>query len=373
MITTDQVRDYFLQLIQVDSLSGQEAEVAALLRRDLEELGCEVTTDQAHESISGQCGNVIGRLAGSAEAPPLLLNAHMDTVAPGQGVTPVLDGDIIRTDGTTVLGGDDKGGCTAVILALRHLREEGWPHGPLEVVFTISEETGLYGAKALDCTQLRAHLGVVAESGALGKITVGAPYANKIDAAFIGRRAHAGLCPERGLNAIAAASKAIAAMQLGRLDEETTANIGVIRGGDARNVVPERCEIEGGARSHQEAKLEGQTRHMLECLKAGAGEVGATVEPRVERAYNGFRLPDDAAAVRLVRAAAERVGLQTAPLVSGGGSDANVFNERGIETVIIPTGPQEVHTTGEWVDVNDLHRACLWVAGIVRCHAAGVA
>ncbi len=371
MISLEQVRDYFLQLVQVDSLSGKEGAVAEVLVRDLEELGFEVTRDRAHEAIGGECGNVIGKLSGTRDAPPLLLNAHMDTVAPGEGVKPVLEGDVIRTDGTTVLGGDDKAGCTAIIMGLRHVKEQSWEHGPLEVVFTIAEETGLTGAKELDYSQLGARVAIVAESGTLGKITVGAPYANKINATIIGKRAHAGVCPERGINAIAAASKGIARMKLGRLDDETTANIGVIHGGDARNVVPERCELEGGARSHNEQKLEAQTKHMLECLRAGAEELKATVEPEVERAYQGFHLPEDAATVRLARAAGEQLGVHVQTVTSGGGSDANVFNAKGIEAAIISTGPQDVHTTDEWVNVKDLYRACLWMAEMVRSFSAG--
>ena len=368
MIDKNEVRDYFLRLVQTDSLSGREAQVAAILAADLEAAGLAVSRDSAGEAIGGQCGNVIGRLP-TGEGPPLLLNAHMDTVAPGEGVMPVVEDDVIRTDGTTVLGGDDKAGCATIVMALRHVLAEGLPHPSLEVVFTVSEETGLTGAKELDYGALAAKWGVVAESGTLGKITTGAPFADSISATIVGRRAHAGVCPEKGINAIAAAARGIARMKLGRLDGETTANIGTIHGGDARNVVPEECVIEGGARSHVEAKLLAQTEHMRQCLEEAAAELGAEAKVELERAYNGYRNEPGEPCVALVQRAAEQIGLETTAAVSGGGSDANVFNQRGIRSVIISTGPQEVHTTSEWARASDLARAAEWLAAIIHCAA----
>jgi len=343
--------------------------VADLLAGDLAALGLEVTRDRAGEALGSDCGNVIGRLR-EGQGPPLLLNAHMDTVAPGQGVKPTFDGDIIRTDGTTILGGDDKAGCTTIIMALRHVLAEGLPHPPLEIVFTIAEEIGLYGAKRLDYSALDAKWGIVAESGEVGKITIAAPSADTIDATIKGRRAHAGVCPEKGINAIAAAARGIARMNLGRLDEESTANVGTIQGGDARNIVPEKCVIVAGARSHVEAKLAAQSEHMKRCLEEGAAELGARAEVVIERAYSGFRLQEGEPCLRLAQEAGAAVGLVTRTEVSGGGSDANVFNERGLRTAIICTGPREVHTTDEYVEVNHLVRATEWLTAIITRAAA---
>jgi tripeptide aminopeptidase len=365
MIDHDELREHFLRLVQTDSLSGREADVAAILAGDLEALGLDVSTDNAGEAFGGNCGNIMARL-GTGSGPPLLLNAHMDTVAPGEGVKPVVDGDIIRTDGTTVLGGDDKGGCTTIIMALRHVLAEGLPHPPLEVVFTVSEESGLTGAKQLDYDALTAEWGIVAESGTLGKITIAAPFADLIDATIRGKRAHAGVCPEKGVNAIAAAARGIARMKLGRLDEETTANVGTIHGGDARNVVPEECALECGARSHVEAKLAAQSEHMRQCLEEGAAELGAEADVQVERGYNGFRLESGEPCLALAEDAGADIGLETICEVGGGGSDANIFNERGIRCAIISTGPQEVHTTGEWASVSHMARAAEWLAAIIQ-------
>ena len=234
------------------------------------------------------------------------------------------------------------------------------------MVFTVSEESGLDGAKSLDVSKLRARMGIAVESGRLGRVTTGAPFADKISAIIRGKRAHAGIRPEAGINAILAASRGIAAMRLGRIDEETTANIGTIEGGDARNVVPELCRIEGGARSHDEAKLQAQVNHMVECLAQGAYAEKATAEVETARAYDGFRLSDDDPCVLLTVQAADDLGITPTIGISGGGSDANILNARGLPSVVIGVGPQDVHTTDEWVDVNDLVAGTEWIVQIIR-------
>ena len=357
MINQDRLVSTFLELVQIDSPSGQEEEIARHLTAKLKSLGLMVVRDQT--------GNVIGRLAG--EGAPLLVSAHIDTVEPGWGVKPVVANGIITSDGATILGGDDKSGVAAILEALRVLVEQDLPHPPLEVALTVSEETGLNGAKGLDLTTLRAKEGIVLDSGGpIGAIVVSAPSQNRLRAVVHGKTAHAGVEPERGINAIVVAAEAIAAMPLGRIDEETTANVGRIQGGTATNIIPDRVEMAGEARSHDESKLEVQVQAMTEALKKAASQHGATVEIDVERSYSTFKLSEEDAIVRRAMAAANTLGLTPVLVPSGGGSDANIFNAGGIATINISSGMDKVHTTEERLAVDDLGKCAEFLLSILR-------
>lgn len=348
MINQDRLMATFLELVQIDSPSGQEEEIAQHLATELMSIGLAAERDAT--------GNVIARLAGEGE--PILLCAHMDTVGPGRGVKPVVREGIITSDGTTILGADDKSGVAVILEVLHVLVEQGLPHPPLEIALTVSEENGLKGAKGLDLSGFRAREGVVLDSGGeIGTIIVTAPSHDKIRAVVHGKAAHAGVEPEKGINAIMVAAEAIAAMPLGRIDEETTANIGRIQGGTATNIVPDRVEIAGEARSHNEKKLEAQVQAMVGALKKAAERRGATVEISVERSYSAFRLTEEDSIVRRAMAAAKTLGLTPILMPSGGGSDANIFNAQGIATINISTGMEKVHTTEE----------CIAVANMVKC------
>jgi len=362
MINQDRLVSTFLELVQIDSPSGHEEEIARHLTAALKSLGLTVVRDET--------GNVIGRLAG--EGAPLLVSAHMDTVEPGRGVNPVVANGMITSDGTTILGGDDKSGVAAILEALRVLVEQGLPHPPLEVALTVSEETGLNGAKGLDLTTLRAKEGIVLDSGGpIGAIVVSAPSQNRLRAVVHGKTAHAGVEPEKGINAIVVAAEAIAAMPLGRIDEETTANVGRIQGGTATNIVPDRVEMAGEARSHDESKLEVQVQAMTEALKKAASQHGAAVEIDVERSYSTFKLSEEDAIVRRAMAAANTLGLTPLLVSSGGGSDANVFNAGGIATINISSGMDRVHTTEERLAVEDLVQCAEFLLGILRLEVGG--
>jgi len=267
----------------------------------------------------------------------------------------VIDGDLIRTDGTTVLGGDDKSGIAIVCECVRVCHEQGIPHPPLEIVFTICEEIGLRGAKHLDLSRVRARRGLVFDSDAVGFVFTRAPGTNLVTAVVRGRAAHAGMAPERGVSAIQVAAEAIAGMRLGRIDAETTANLGMISGGRAVNIVPEEVRVMGEARSHDAERLAAQTAHMQACFEsAAARHPGARVEVRVERSYDPMAVADDAPIVRLLLAAAARVGRPVAAAGMGGGCDANVLNQRGLEVVNLGTGMRDIHSTSEWLRVSDM-------------------
>lgn len=256
-----------MELIQIDSHSGKEGAIAKVLVKKLEEMGLEVTIDDAGVKAGGETGNVIAKLKGTKNGPTILFSAHMDTVTPGEGVKPIVKDGVIYSDGTTVLGGDDKAGIAAILEGIRVIKENNIEHSDVEVVFSIWEEGGLFGAKYLDTSKISAEYGFVLDSGgAPGEIIIQAAQ-DKVNAKIIGKPAHAGVAPEEGVSAIMIAARAIDNMRLLRIDEETTANIGTISGGIATNIVAPEVTIKAEARSINEEKLTAQTAHMVEVLK----------------------------------------------------------------------------------------------------------
>jgi tripeptide aminopeptidase len=380
LIQHERLNNLLIELIQIDSLSRRERDVALRLKREMEELGAAVFIDDAGEKVGGNVGNLIAHFPGSmASAPPLLLSAHMDTVVPGEGIQPIRDGDILRSDGRTVLGGDDKSGVAIICEALRAIKENHLSCGDVDVVFTICEEAGLIGAKCLDVGRLRARTGLVLDSDSVGFLFTKTPAANRMEFRVHGLEAHAGACPERGINAIQVASEGIARMRLGRIDHETTANIGVVEGGMAVNIVPHQVVLRGEARSHNVEKLERQTEHMKRSLEeAAAGRFldldgrrhAATVESKIERNYDPMDVPESAAIVKLVHAAAKSLSLDVKTGAWGGGCDANVLNQKGLVVANLSTGMREIHTVNEWLDLNDLHLSARIVLEVLRLNAA---
>ena len=376
LINQDRLKNLLIELIKIDSLSGRERNVAVRLQKEMESLGAQVWIDDAGGKVGGDTGNVIAHFHATArEAPPLLLSAHMDTVVPGEGIVPILEGDILRTDGRTVLGGDDKSGVAIICEALRVVKETQMPCSDIDVVFTICEEAGLIGAKCLDVSRLRARTGLVLDSDSVGFLFTKAPAANRMEFHIRGLEAHAGVCPEKGINAIKVAAEGIARMQLGRIDHETTGNIGVIEGGMAVNIVPNSIVLRGEARSHSEEKLERQTRHMLQSLEEAASlhvlelegkRYQATVLAKIERKYDSMHVADDSAIVRLVQTAAKNLRLELKTHATGGGCDANVLNQKGLEVANLATGMREIHTVNEWLDLKDLYISAEMVLETLR-------
>jgi tripeptide aminopeptidase len=382
LINPERLKNLLIELIKIDSLSRKEYDVAMRLKREMEDLGAQVSIDDAGERVGGNVGNLIAHFTGTApEATPILLSAHMDTVVPGEGIVPILDGDILRTDGRTVLGGDDKSGVAIICEVLRVVKENRFPSSDVDVVFTICEEAGLIGAKCLDVSQLRARTGLVLDSDSVGFLFTKAPAANRMEFQVHGLEAHAGVCPEKGVNAIKVAADGIAQMSLGRIDHETTANIGVIEGGMAVNIVPNSVILRGEARSHSQEKLDRQTEHMLRCLQNSAArhtlEVGgarftASVEAKIERDYDRMDVSEGAPIVQLVRAAAKNLRVEVKTLATGGGCDANVLNQKGLEVANLSTGMREIHTVKEWLDLKDLNLSAQMVLEVLRLNAANL-
>lgn len=380
MINQERLKKLLIELIKIDSLSRKEYDIAMRLKREMEELGAKVSIDDAGDKVGGNVGNLIAHFSGTApKATPILLSAHMDTVVPGEGIVPVLDGDIVRTDGRTVLGGDDKSGVAIICEVLRVIKENSLPCSDVDVLFTICEEAGLIGAKCLDVNRLRARTGLVLDSDSVGFLFIKAPAANRMEFHVHGLEAHAGVCPEKGVNAIKVASEGIAQMSLGRIDHETTANIGVIEGGAAVNIVPNSVILKGEARSHSQEKLDRQTQHMLRCLQDAAarqtlelpgGRFTAKVEAKIERDYDRMDVPEGAPIVQLVREAAKNLRLEIKTLATGGGCDANVLNQKGLEVANLSTGMREIHTVKEWLDLKDLNFSAQVVLEVLRLNAA---
>ena len=376
MINQERIKNLLLELVQIDSVSREERGVAERIRALCEEMGAEVEIDDAGEKVGGNTGNVVARFPGTiAGAEAIMMSAHMDTVVPGRGVKPIVEGDIIRTDGSTVLGGDDKSGCAVIIETIRCLQEQSIPHAPIDAVFSICEEVGLLGAKHLDMSKVRAKYGIVFDSDDPGFLFTKGPSANHFEFKIHGLESHAGVAPEQGISAIKIAAEGIAAMKLGRIDEETTANIGVIQGGEATNIITNLVTLKGEARSLDDAKLEEQTRHMVKCLEDAAAKYEVTVdgvttrgwvESEVSREYYAMDVSDDSRVVRLVKQAGARMGLKVETMSSGGGCDANIFNKRGIECANLGTGMRAIHTVKEWLDVKDLYASAEMTLEIMR-------
>ncbi len=367
MVNRTRLVDEFLELVKIDSLSRKERQMCDILKRKLENMGFMPVEDNAGEKIGGNSGNIICTVKGTKNVPAILLGAHMDTVVPGIGKKAVVAGDIIKTDGTTILGGDDASGIAIILETMKLLKEENIPHGDIQIVFTVAEEIGLLGAKNLDYRKIHAKYGFILDSdGNIGCAAVKAPSHNKINVVIKGKAAHAGMEPENGISAFTIMSHAIANMKLGRIDEETTANIGIIHGGTATNIVCDRVEIEGEARSRQQGKLQAQTEHMKQCFEHAAEKFGGQVEFNYEVEYPAFNVQMDSSVIDIMKAAADDCGIKFEAIVTGGGSDTNIINSKGIEAVDISIGMTNVHSVNEQISIKDMVEAVTYLTAIIQ-------
>ena len=352
-----EVATLFVELARVPSPPGQERAVADRVLEYLRGLALPVDEDDAGAKIGSTIGNLLCRIEPTAEGTPLFFCAHLDTVPPQGPIEPVLEDGVVRNAGGTILGADNKAAVAAMLEAVRLVVAENRPHGGIELLFTPKEEVGLRGAAAFDHDRLTARIGYVYDhAGPVGEVILGAPFQCKLDASFHGRAAHSGMYPEEGRSAIVAAARAIADLRLGRLDEETTANVGEIQGGTARNIVPDHCSFAAEARSHDERKLGELIQEMLETITFAAQLAECDVETEVDPSARGYRFKRGDEPVQIAAAALERSGLQATYGLSGGGADANVFNERGLACVNLANGMTDIHTPDERITVADLER-----------------
>jgi tripeptide aminopeptidase len=364
--------DLFLELSALPSPPGEERAVADRVADELRGLGLDVEEDDAGSRIGSSAGNLYCRLEPTAPGLPIFLCAHLDTVQPVGPIEPVVEDGVVRNAGGTILGADNKSAVATMVEAVRRLVREGRPHAGLELVFTPKEEVGLRGAEAFDCARLAARVGFVYDqAGPIGEVVLGAPHAAIIEVTFHGQAAHAGMAPEEGRSAIAAAARAIADMRLGRLDEETSANVGTICGGVARNIVPDLCSFSAEARSHDESKLSGVVQELLDACSFAASLAGCELDAEVKQGYRGYRFKREDEPVRLARAALERGGYTPTFALSGGGADANVFNMRGIACLNLANGMAEIHTPQEHIAVDDIDRMVEVTLALVEEARAG--
>ncbi len=363
-VNKERLATFFTELCSIESFSRKEGGVAHYLQHHFSKLGADsIFMDESGATTGSESGNLIIRFAGDDSLnDPLFFACHMDTVGPAEGIEVIRDSNIFRSNGDTVLGADDKSGIAPLLELISLLKEHSVRHCPVELVFTTCEEIGLLGAKALDSSLILARYGYALDSSRQGKIIIGAPAANRLKITIQGRAAHSGLEPEAGINALAVAAKAISQVTLGRVDKQSTTNFGLISGGTASNIVPERIVLEGEVRSHSVEKLEKYTKDIVDIFKrvaadwpsAGDGKHHPTVSIDILEDFPVMRLKDDAPVLRRIRNATRLVGRPMSPDVAGGGSDANIFSAKGLPTAIIPTGMAKVHSTEEQVDLNDM-------------------
>lgn len=369
MINSERLINNFLELVKIDSVTFEEKAVVDFVMSALDKArsrGVAIEVDDAGEKIGGQTGNLVVTIPGNPASPTLMFNAHLDTVEPGRGVLPEINGGRIKSVGGTILGADDKVGVAVLMELAFSLFERNGKHCPVKLVFTVAEEKGLLGAKHLDKNLIAADQVFVFDSvGPVGEITVRAPFQNSIYAEFIGKAAHSGLNPEAGINSIKAAALAVSKMRLGRIDDETTANIGVIEGGSAINIVPARTEIKGEARSLSETKLTAQTDEMVDAIEEAGDQVGTELDFKVVREYNGFNIDGNAGVVKTATEAIKRIGLNPTLRSTGGGSDTNVFNAKGVESIGLGVGYVNPHTTEENVSITEMEKAARLAVAIV--------
>ncbi|MEX1298080.1 MAG: M20/M25/M40 family metallo-hydrolase [Desulfotignum sp.] len=376
MIDSHRLSRRFIQLAEIDSESRHEAQVAKEIESAVTRMGATVYYDRAGEKTGGDCSNLVAKFPGNCDVPPLFLSGHMDTVVPGKGVKVQFNNGIFTSDGTTILGSDDKSAIAILLEVMAVIRENNLPCPPVELIFTVCEEIGLLGAKYLDMSLIDSRFGYILDSTDTEGIVTKAPAANKIFIDVIGRAAHAGAAPEKGVNAIYAAARAIAGLELGRIDSETTCNLGIITGGMATNIVPEKVVVKGEARSHDPEKLEQVTRNIVSSFEDTArslqnGDSVPRVTVTVEHDFPNTHIPEDHDVVVLARKAAANLGKTLESKTIGGGADANIFFGKGIAAGVLGTGMTDVHTVNESIALKDMEDTARLVLEILQVHAAG--
>lgn len=365
-INSERLADIFTTLCEIDSPSKKEGKLAEYLTKLFTSLGATVTEDDSAEITGSECGNLhIAFPNGGLDLEPVFFNCHLDTVEPGNGVKVLRQGDSFYSAGETILGADDKSGIAAIIEALRDLMENKIPYGPVECVFTTCEEVGLRGAKAFDPSRLRAKMGYALDTTDTNRVIIGAPAANRFHVEITGISAHAGLNPEQGINAIQLASRAVAELHLGRLDHESTANVGIISGGCATNIIPDRAVIHGEVRSHSLEKLAAFTEEIRETFyqvvddwtDSGGKVAGSpSISFSTTSEYPAMHLDINAPVIRRVAKATAKDEPGLHFTIAGGGSDANIFTSKGVDCAIIGTGMEKVHTVDETITLSAMTR-----------------
>ncbi|MFH2047638.1 MAG: M20/M25/M40 family metallo-hydrolase [Pseudomonadota bacterium] len=379
MINSKRLADTFRFLVGIDSVSKQEGKIAAELKKIFESMGAKTAFDNAGEIIGSDTGNLIVKFNGNKKSHPLLLNAHMDTVEPGKGIVPVFKDGVFTSDGSTILGADDKSAIAILIEVMTVLKENNIEFGPIEIVFTICEEIGLLGAKHLDMSLINAKYGYALDATDTEGIVTRAPGANRLEFIIHGRDAHAGAAPEKGINAIVLAGKAIAGLEIGRIDRETTCNLGIIKGGVATNIIPSYVSIKGEVRSHNNEKLKEVTNKIISSFENviknyqdNSSDALPRVDIIVDDDFSSTNIPENHTVVNLAKQAAANLGRKMITKITGGGADANIFFAKGIMTGVIGTGMIDMHTVRESVKVDDMVKTGELLLEIIKLHSISI-
>lgn len=359
LINKERILKEFFDLIQLPCPSFKERPAADYVIPKLQELGAVsiVEDSQSREALGGDTGCIVADFKGNvANAPKILLAAHLDCVANCIGIKPQIVDGVIKSDGTTILGGDDKGGVVAILETLRCLKEQNIPHGDIQVLFSVCEEQGVAGTRTMNGSLLNADFGYALDSsGRPGKIIFAAPGQNKIFAKIHGKTAHGGVAPEKGINAIKKAAEILCGVPTSRIDEETTCNIGIINGGVATNVVPDLVEVAMDCRSRNKAKMDKLTQDIIDAFVEGGKKVDTPVEVEVKKSYDPYCLDHNSTCIQLAAKACEELGLEVNITATGGGSDASHINGHGVPCTVLGTGMTNVHTVEEILLEEDLY------------------
>ncbi len=353
---SERMINQFMEMVKIDSESGNEANMIDYLFSEFKTLGGVPKKDSY--------GNLIVKFPakGCEGKDPILLSCHADTVKPGIGIEPIIAEGIIRSKGNTILGADDKAGIAELLEALKVAKV----HPPLEIAISREEEVGLLGVKNLDYNLLSAKKGFLLDNDTLDTIIIGGPSYYILDVNIKGKSAHAGMEPEKGISAIIAASKAITALRLGRLDHETTANVGIINGGVIRNGVPDTTTFLAECRSLNHEKAEALANEMVEIIKSEVQSFGAEVEINVENLCRAVDIPENSETVEISKKALKTVGIDAKTTFMTGFTDASIYNNKGIEVAVVGIGAQLEHSTEEFIKIDDMEKALKMIVEILR-------
>lgn len=372
MINTDRLILEFKTLLTIESPSLKEGKLAYYIADLFDALGYPIYFDKSAELTGSEVGNLIIKIPGTVEGPTLLFCAHLDTVGPYENPEIIEEGEVIKSNGKTILGADDKAGIAILVEIAKVLKENPFPHPPLEFVFTTGEEIGLLGAKYLDYKHIKASFGFVLDAEKPSDVIIAAPSSYQFILKVFGKSAHAGIEPEKGINAIKLLAQIVVNLSTGRIDHETTMNIGKINGGNYVNIVPDLAFIEGEMRSHSEEKLEELKKEVEniaeDIIKNSTLKIDNLPSYKLDfkRVFKAFKISEEEPLIQVIKEAGKNLGIPLEFKVKEGGSDANILNERGIKSVILGTGMQRVHTTEEFIKKSDLIKASQLVLEIIK-------
>jgi tripeptide aminopeptidase len=368
LINRDRLLNDFIEILKIKSPSKNEMELGSYVLKRLAKLGIQAKTDGTGNKIGGNAGNIIGFLASNDKSKkiPVFFGAHLDTVPLGGEILPeIKNGKLFNADKNCILGGDDKVAVAAILEALEVIRENNIKTSGIYIVFTVGEEIAILGAKNIDLKEIKAKYGFVFDGeGDIGTIFNEAPYHDTMEFSITGKAVHAGIEPERGINSIKVAAEAISNLKLGRIDSESTCNIGIINGGTATNIIPEKTYVKAEARSLNPEKLDRITNDIKTGFLRSAEKYGAKLKIKVEREYKGFKFDSKVVPIVMASKALKNMGIEPVIRSTGGGSDVNIYNAKGKVSVDLSSGMEKVHSSNEYVKIAELEKLAVLILEI---------